>query len=162
MTLDDWAVRGTAWLAMASYFVGAILLLRARGRPTRARAARWAWAAGCDFYFWHVLAAFHFRHDWSHSNAVAHVAQQSGELIGRPIEAGIWFNYALLLVWIIDAAWLWIDERGYFHRSKSISWALHSFILFMIINGAIVFAPAEVRWPSAAALGVLAWAWWRR
>jgi hypothetical protein len=162
MTLPDLAIRGTAWLAMAGYFVGAFLLLRARSRPTRPRAARWAWAAGCDLYFWHVLAAFHFRHDWSHANAVALVAQQSDQLIGRPIEAGIWFNYALMLAWAIDATWLWFDERGYFQRSKSISWALHGFILFMVINGAIVFAPAEVRWPSAAAFVVLAWAWWRR
>ncbi len=91
---------------MAGYFAGAFLMLRVRGRQKAHRASRWVWAVACDFYFWHVLAAFHFRHKWSHAAAVANVSEASKALIGRPIGAGIWFNYALLVVWIIDAAWL--------------------------------------------------------
>lgn len=159
MTTGEWAIRGTAWLAMAGYFAGAFLLLRARGRQKARRASCWGWAVACDFYFWHVLAAFHFRHKWSHANAISHVAEQSNELIGRQIEAGIWFNYALLVVWIIDAAWLWFGDQSYFRRSKALSYAIHGFIFFMVINGAIVFAPDYVRWPSIAACGLLVWAW---
>ena len=83
----------------------------------------------------------------------------SKALIGRPIGAGIWFNYALLVVWIIDAAWLWFGDQSYFRRSKALSYAIHGFIFFMVINGAIVFAPDYVRWPSIAACGLLVWAW---
>jgi hypothetical protein len=42
----DLAVRGTAWLAMASYFVGALLLLKTPGSTPRFRGLRWVWAAG--------------------------------------------------------------------------------------------------------------------
>ena len=84
---------------------------------------------------------------------------RSEALIGRPIETGIWFNYALLVVCIIAAAWLWFGDQSYFRRSKSLSYAIHGFIFFMVINGAIVFAPDYVRWPSIAACGLLVWAW---
>ena len=51
----DLAVRGTAWLAMATYFVGALLLLKTPGPTPRFRGLRWIWAAGCEFYLWHCL-----------------------------------------------------------------------------------------------------------
>jgi hypothetical protein len=88
---------------MAGYFSGAFGLLRPRSRATR-------WAGACELYFCHIIAAFHFTHDWSHAAAVAIVTEASKALIGRPIEAGIWFNYALLVAWITDAAWLWFGD----------------------------------------------------
>lgn len=66
----DLAVRGTAWFAMATYFVDALLLLTPPGPTPRFRGLRWVWAAGYEFYLWHMLAAFHFVHDWSHAEAV--------------------------------------------------------------------------------------------
>ena len=98
-------------------------------------------------------------HDWNHAAAVASVSEASEALIGRPFGAGIWFNYALLIVWVFDAAWLWFGDRSYFRRPKALSYAIHGFIFFMMINGAIVFAPNYVRWPSVAACGLLGWAW---
>ena len=154
MTIGEWAIRGTAWLAMAGYFAGAFGLLRPRSRATR-----WVWAGACELYFWHIIAAFHFAHDWSHAAAVANVAEASKALIDRPVGAGIWFNYALLIVWTVDAAWLWFGDQSYFRRPKTLSYAIHGFIFFMVINGAIVFAPDYVRWPSIAACGLLVWAW---
>ena len=78
---------------------------------------------------------------------------------GQPAPYGIWFNYAFLAAWIIDAAWLWSDEESYLRRRRALSWGLHGFLLFMVINGAIIFAPDYVRWPGAIALAVLGWAW---
>ena len=101
MITGEWAIRGTAWLAMAGYFAGAFGLMRPRSRATR-----WVWAGACELYFWHIIGAFHFAHDWSHA-AGANVTEvkASKALIDRPIEAGIRFNYALLITWITDAAW---------------------------------------------------------
>jgi hypothetical protein len=154
MTAGEWAIRGTVWLAMAGYFAGVYGLLRPRSRTTR-----WVWAGACELYFCHIIAAFHFAHDWNHAAAVASVSEASEALIGRPFGAGIWFNYALLIVWAFDAAWLWLGDRSYFRRPKALSYAIHGFIFFMMINGAIVFAPNYVRWPSVAACGLLGWAW---
>ena len=154
MDAGEWAVRGTAWLALSGYFTGAFLLLRGNRRI-----AKWIWGAGCDFNSLHILVAFHFTHGWSHAAAVANVTGTSKALIGRPIEAGIWFNYTLLIAWIIDAAWLWFGDHSYFRRSKALGYTIHGFIFFMVINGAIVFAPDYVRWPSIAVCGLLGWAW---
>ena len=60
----DWAVRGTAWLALAGYFIGAFLLLSGNSRI-----AKWGWGAGCDFNCLHIIASFHFTHNWSHATA---------------------------------------------------------------------------------------------
>ena len=140
----DWAVRGTAWLALAGYFIGTFLLLRGN-----VRIAKWVWGAGCDFNSLHILAAFHFTHGWSHAAAVEHVAKQSEAVIGVPFGAGIWFNYAFTTLWIIDAAWLWGNEESYAQRTTWITWVIHSFLFFMVVNAAVVFAPGIVRLPSA-------------
>ncbi len=148
----DWAVRGTAWLALAGYFIGAFLLLRGN-----TRIAKWVWGAGCDFNFLHILAAFHFTHYWSHTAAVEHVAKQSEAVIGVPFGAGIWFNYAFTTLWIIDAAWLWGNEESYAQRATWITWVIHSFLFFMVVNATVVFAPVIVRFPSAVlSLGLAA------
>jgi len=162
MTTADLAIRGTAWLATAGFFLGAFFLIKSRGKNRPASLTKWVWAGACDFYFLHIFAAFHFQHHWSHTAAVRHVAEQSQQLIGKPVEAGIWLNYALLITWAVDAGWLIVDEVGFLKRNKIISWAIHGFIIFMFINGAIIFAPDVVRWPSLAAFIFLAWSFWRR
>ena len=140
----DWAVRGTAWLALAGYFTGALLLLHGKKQISK-----WVWGAGCDFNFLHILAAFHFTHNWSHTAAVEHVAKQSEAVIGTPFGAGIWFNYVFTMLWIIDATWLWWNKESYARRATWITWAIHSFLFFMVVNAAVVFAPVIVRLPSA-------------
>ena len=150
----DWAVRGTAWLALAGYFTGAFLLLRGNRRI-----AKWVWGAGCDFNCLHILAAFHFTHSWSHTAAVEHVARQSESVIGTPFGAGIWFNYLLTTLWIIDASWLWWDPESYAKRAKWIARSIHGFLFFIVVNAAVVFAPDMVRWPSAVACAALVYFW---
>ena len=150
----DWAGRGTAWLALAGYFIGAFLLLRGNRRI-----AKWVWGAGCDFNCLHILAAFHFTHSWSHTAAVEHVARQSESVIGTPFGAGIWFNYLLTTLWIIDASWLWWDPESYAKRAKWIARSIHGFLFFIVVNAAVVFAPDMVRWPSAVACAALVYFW---
>lgn len=162
MTTADLAIRGTAWLATAGYFVGVFLLIKSRKKTRPLRLTKWIWAGACDIYFLHVFAAFHFQHHWSHAAALRHVAEQSQQLIGHPVGAGIWLNYFLLVVWALDAGWLFVDEVGYQKRNKIINWAIHGFILFMFFNGAIVFAPDVVRWPSIAAIIFLGWAYYKK
>ena len=53
-----------------------------------------------------MIAAFHFTHDWSHAAAVQSVKKRALAFTGQPPPYGIWFNYAFLAAWIIDATWL--------------------------------------------------------
>ena len=157
MDAGDWAVRGTAWLALAGYFTGAFLLLRGNRRI-----AKWVWGSGCDFNTLHILVAFHFTHGWSHAAAVEHVARQSEAVIGTSFGAGIWFNYVFTILWIVDASWLWLKPKSYTRRKKWVAWAIHGFLFFMVVNAAVVFAPDMVRWPSAVLSLVLAVMFFRR
>tara|TARA_Y100000588_G_scaffold393119_1_gene507665 strand:- start:122 stop:637 length:516 start_codon:yes stop_codon:yes gene_type:complete len=157
MDAGDWAVRGTAWLALAGYFTGAFLLLRGNRRI-----AKWVWGSGCDFNTLHILVAFHFTHGWSHAAAVEHVARQSEAVIGTSFGAGIWFNYVFTILWIVDASWLWLKPKSYTRRKKWVAWAIHGFLFFMVMNAAVVFAPDMVRWPSAVLSLVLAVMFFRR
>ena len=157
MDAGDWAVRGTAWLALAGYFTGAFLLLRGNRRI-----AKWVWGSGCDFNTLHILVAFHFTHGWSHAAAVEHVARQSEAVIGTPFGAGIWFNYVFTVLWIVDASWLWLKPESYTRRKIWVAWALHGFRFVMVVNAAVVFAPDMVRWPSAVLSLVLAVMFFRR
>ena len=157
MDAGDWAVRGTAWLALAGYFTGAFLLLRGNRRI-----AKWVWGSGCDFNTLHILVAFHFTHGWSHAAAVEHVARQSEAVIGTSFGAGIWFNYVFTILWIVDASWLWLKPESYTRRKKWVAWAIHGFLFFMVMNAAVVFAPDMVRWPSAVLSLVLAVMFFRR
>lgn len=154
MDSDDWVVRGTAWLALAGYFIGAFLLLRGN-----IRIAKWVWGAGCDFNFLHIIASFHFTHNWSHAAAIEHVAEQSKAIAGTPFGAGIWFNYVFTALWIIDASWLCWKPESYAKRANWVTWLVQGFLFFMVVNAAVVFAPNVVRWPSAIACAALVYLW---
>jgi hypothetical protein len=134
----------TLWLAdgaAALYAIAVALLLLRRERP-----ARVAWAAGCAIFLVHVALAFQFYHHWSHAEAYAATARQSG------VGWGLYVNYAFAIVWVADVVW-WGRPRA--------SWIgilIHSFLAFMFFNSTVVFGKGWVRWVGVVAtiaLGVL-------
>ncbi len=140
--LTLWTVR----LACLFYF--AALAAWITGRRDRARAA---WTAGLSFYLLHAAAAFSFHHHWSHAAAYRETARQTAELFGFDWGGGLYFNYVFTAVWMADAGWLWRRPHSYYGRARWISAAVHGFLAFMVVNGAIVFASAPMRWASIAA-----------
>jgi hypothetical protein len=143
-----WTIR----LALAAYFLAcAFWLMRS------ARAARSAWIAGCAAYLAHAAAAFHWHYGWSHAVAVQETARQARALTGVVAGYGIWLNYAFCLLWAQSAIAVWRSGR------PPLPW-IHAVFLFMIVNGAIVFAAGPVRWATIGGyLGLLLiWAWRRR
>jgi len=78
---------------MACYFLGAFLLHQTHGARPRFPATRWVWTIGCDFYFWHVIAAFHFAHEWSHAAAAQSVNEHALAFTGQSAPYGIWHNF---------------------------------------------------------------------
>lgn len=144
-------------MALLLYAVSVALRLAA---PQRRQAARLAWTLGCLIFLVHVAFAFHVFHAWSHDDAYARTARQTQELIGPHWGGGLFFNYLFTIAWVLDAAYWWAaGVQRYEGRPRWVDGALHGFMAFMAINGAIVFAAGPTRWVALAvgiALGLLA------
>ena len=136
--LGDALVRNTIRLALAAY--GIALLLPAK----RERLARLTWTFGCAIYLIHVALAFHYFHGWSHAAALEHVRQASG------FGEGLYFSHLFSVVWTLDVVWWWMSPAGRERRPRWLSVTLHTFMLFMVFNAAVVFAEGAMRWAGAA------------
>ncbi|MGH9673937.1 MAG: hypothetical protein ACRD44_12215 [Bryobacteraceae bacterium] len=124
--------------------------------------SRLAWTAGCLLYLAHVAAAFHFHHDWSHAAAYRATARQTAQTLGVDWGGGLWFNYAFTVAWCADALWWWIAPASRARRPRWLAAALHAFLAFMWLNGAVVFASGFVRWLAIGGALLLATLFIRR
>ncbi|MEX2579517.1 MAG: hypothetical protein WD342_10710 [Verrucomicrobiales bacterium] len=137
--------QATVWLAMLAWTI-AIL----------GRLERWSWTAGLGFYLWHILGAYHSHYRWSHDVAVAETARQTGELVGWESGIGIWINYAFAAVLAFDLLVQWTGRPRKFPRT------VEALVLFMIVNGAIVFGSGPVRIFGAALSAAIVAGWFVR
>ncbi len=103
------------------------------------RPARIAWTAGLIFYLVHIVFAFDAFYDWSHRLAVEITARETAEVFGLESGIGLWVNYAfgVILAWDVTHQWL--------GRKRRFSWAIDWLVLFMILNGAVIFAEGITR-----------------
>ena len=155
----DALVRGFIRAALLTYAVS----LLTRGRlgsvtdweaATRAGShARCWWTISFLLYATHVALAFHYYHNWSHADAIARTREMSG------FGEGIYVSHAFTLVWGLDVLCWWFMPGRYARRSVWVDRLLHGFMLFIIINGAVIFAEGLVRWLSVLGLIVLL-VWW--
>lgn len=117
----------SANLAMVGWFVGS-LGIRERWKT----AARW-WAVGCGYLWLHVAIVFHLMHHWSQAEAFEHIRKVGG------VGEGLYANYALMLIWLLDAIWLSTNQTSYRRRPRWLSYAIYGFLLFMVFNGMVVY-----------------------
>ena len=155
----EWLTRGTVWLALTLY-VASEIIPAAKGRPRLA--GRWLNTLGCAALLAHVAFAFNFYHHWSHTEAHAETARQTGELFGWYWGGGLYFNYIFALVWLGEVTWTWANPAGFLERPKWITNAIRCFFLFMILNGAVVFPRGLARWFGLALCLLLTGCWWPR
>ena len=94
----------------------------------------------------HIVSAFHFVHEWQHTSAVTETAQQTAKLIGWKFGGGVYFNYTFAALWVADTSWQWIALDGYAKRSRIASVAIHAYLFFIVVNGAIIFEGGPTRW----------------
>ncbi len=114
------------------------------------------WLLGGFFSLLHAMAAMAFYHQWNHSLALADTARQTKSLLGFPVGIGLYFNYAFVSIWLADALW-WIAASGsYEKRARWINGLVYGFLIFIAINGTVVFASGIVRWIASVALMGLA------
>jgi len=139
------------------------------------RIARAIWTLGCVLFVVHVGCAFHFYHHWSHAAAWRSTAEETKGLLGVPFGDGIYFSYVFLILWVLDAAWLWLRSgenkvangtpsepatvdatfvpRPPSRLVQTPPWRVlvHVFLLFIAFHGAIVFEHGPSRWAGIAA-----------
>lgn len=155
--LTIWTIR----ISLVFYFLGQGTRLVSKGGRRRCRTARIFWTAGCLFLVVHVAAAFHFFHTWSHEVAYRDTAHQVSLLFGWAWGGGLYFNYALVLMWVMDVLWWWqqgVDK--YETRSTTMGMILHGYLLFMVFNAAVVFEEGMIRWLVLCGILILFFLWW--
>lgn len=156
-------IRWTVRIALLLY-VAAILVRIYRPQSLAVRqAAEALWSAGAVVFLLHVLAAFAWFHGWSHNHAFQNTAAQTKALLGWEFGYGIYFSYLFAVLWIADAVfgWLTISAVGQDNPRALQSGRImvHAYLLFIAINGAIVFHDGLIRWAGLAALAtIVAWA----
>ena len=158
MEMGDALVRGTIGLSLLAWVAGEWARSARRGMSL---AGRWAWTVGAVAALGHAAAAFHFRHGWRQQAALTETARQTAALTGLDWGGGLYVNYLFLAVWTADAACWWLFPAAFDRRPKALNRAVRAFLLFMFLNGAIVFAKGPIRiLGTGAVLAVLA-AWYR-
>lgn len=113
------------------------------------RRARLLWTIALVAYLAHVAAAFHYYHHWSHAAAFSHTERESG------FGYGIYISHIFTACWAVDTIAWWVRPTRYAQRSKQIGYALHGFMLFIVINGAVVFTTGAVRWVSVLLFAIV-------
>ena len=134
----------TIWVALA------LLVLTEAGKSVRPGAA-WTRAVsigGALLAIVHALMAFGIRYRWDHDAAVVDTARQAEAVFGVGWRGSLYVNYVFLGVWLV-IGW------------RSRHWLWRTFVLVMVVNGAVIFAR-----PAARPLGVvlvigLLWVWSR-
>jgi hypothetical protein len=146
-----WSIR----LATLCYVIALAQFLRRRD-------PRLAWTLGCLFYLTHVAAAFHLQYHWSHAAAVQETARQTQALFGLYWGGGVWFNYAFTAIWTADTIWWNCAPKTHQARPAWLNIAVHSYLAFLFVNGAIVFPQGPIRGFALSAAIALAVAGFRR
>jgi|GEM_PF-1668049 hypothetical protein len=176
MSARDVLLYGTVWAAMTAWAAaeacralgprrprddGASATTAVHGRPALSHpdAARILWTIGALSLAAHLAAAMQFRHGWSHAAAVAETARQTEAKFGMNWGGGVWSNYAMILLWTVDAVCSWVAPTLH-DRSRTWRRSVQGSFLFMWFNGAVVFPTGPVRWSGAIACAVVIAAWW--
>lgn len=156
MDTGDLLIRWTVRLAMGCYLAVLVAAILNRTAPATTRGSRWIWTIGGVLFWGHVIAAFHFYHHWNHAHAFADTAEKTAAALGWRFGWGIYVNHLFALVWAADAAASWLRAEAYRRRPVWLTAAVHGFLIFIAVNGLVVFKDGLIRWTSVAVcLGVV-------
>jgi hypothetical protein len=151
----------TIWIAILAYGTGSSIFALSENRLRWHSLARLVWTVACLALLAHIASAFHFFHQWSHDAAYRDTARQTEEMFGFNSGVGIYFNYALLTLWILDVCWWWIKGlEAYRRRPWLLVAAWHTFLIFMFFNATVVFGRGLVRWLGLCVCLALLVVWW--
>lgn len=144
-----WSIRG-ALICMVLFF--GIRLSRDKSYQFGFDIAKSVWLIGSLLALLHALATMAFHHQFQHQLALVDTARQTEATIGIAVGIGIYFNYAFVLIWLVDAFWLCGFSPSYLSRPRFFDLVTYGFLAFIAFNGAVVFETGPLRWLSIAAI----------
>jgi len=118
--------------------------------------ARALWSMAGALFVVHVIAAMHYYHGWSHAHAFEDTARQTRELLGAEFGYGIYFSYLFGVIWVADIAWMWLAGAAYYQQLPVLRSSIHAYMLFIALNGAIIFHSGLIRWAGLSAIAIVA------
>jgi hypothetical protein len=149
------ALYATIWAALVLFVIGEWGKQKIERAP---QAAKWAWRAsllGVLLCIVHIAIVMGLRHGWSHDAAVRDTARQTMEVFGAEFGAGVYVNYAFVMVWLAELGWWRTDPAGYARRGRLVVWLLRGFYFLILVNAAVIFVRPQFR--IAGLLIVVAW-----
>ena len=131
--MGEWLTRATIWIAMGLW-CGAMVM-----PAGKALAVKWLWTVALVVYGAHILVAYQHFYQWSHQMAWEATAADTAATVGFDSGVGLLVNFVFALILLVDVVIPW--RTG---RRRGAAW-IDGLILFMILNGAIVFGEGAVR-----------------
>jgi hypothetical protein len=156
----EFLTRATIWITFIGYTAGSVLFATSRNRHRFDSAVRIVWTVAVVSLIAHFICAFQYYHFWSHSHAYIETARQTDEVYRVNWGGGLFINYALLALWVVDVGWWWKSGLdSYRQRPLTLVLAWHSFLIFIIFNATVVFKTGAVRWIGLLITALLCVAW---
>jgi len=151
--------RVTIWISIAAYVIGMVAFAFGR-KPTSDSIARVAWTIACAALGVHYICAFQFFHHWSHQSAYLETARQTEEVFKINWGGGLFINYGLLVLWVLDVGWWWLAGlNSYRQRPRSLVLSWHAILIFIILNATVVFKTGLLRWVGVLVTLILFLSW---
>jgi len=145
----DFLIRNTIRVSLLFWF-GA--MFRRIHQPERRR-ERLLWSLAWLAFIVHVVMAFEHYHRWSHRSAIDHVQSVSG------YGPGLFVSYTFTLLWTLDVLQWWLAPSSRKRRPVWLNRLWYGFMIFVIVNGAIVYETGIVRYFTVAAFLLLVVFW---
>ena len=140
MISGEFLTRSTIWISMIAYTIGCVVFAAAWRQIDFDRWVRLAWTIGCLALVAHFICAFHFYHGWSQASAYSDTARQTADVVGVNWGGGLYINYAVAGLWIVDVGWWWFSGLSSYRRRPWLPTMIwHGFLIFIIFNATVVF-----------------------
>ena len=122
-----------------------VLSAELRGARSTGRLIAWVWLLGALFAMAHSWGALMTFHHGSQEAALKSTAEQTQQLLGFRFGAGLYVNYLFVVVWLTDAVFRLLAPSRYLSLPNSYRRTVIGFLVFIAINGAVVFKSGWIR-----------------
>jgi hypothetical protein len=158
--LGELLTRGTIWITLSAYLLGSVVFHLKSVRNGRNSLTRGIWTIALLALVLHFVAAYQYYHDWNQTSAYLETARQTNDYIGLNWGGGLYINYAILLIWIVDLSLWWLQgPDSYQKHFWKVRLVWHWLLIFIIFNALIVFKGGMVRWIGILYCSVLIFTW---
>jgi hypothetical protein len=98
----------------------------------------------------HILLAFGTVHEWSLDAAYLHTAARTAEMTGWNWGGGLYVNFAVAALWLIDVGLLWRCRARGAMPARFWTCGVQAVLGFVVLNATVVFGPPGWWWVAVA------------